>query len=58
VCPLILYWVTRVWFLARRGSLSEDPVLFSIKDRVSLLVAALTMILVVLASGWPRGLGF
>ena len=58
VCPLILYWVTRVWFLARRGSLTEDPLLFSLKDYVSLIVAGLTLLLILLASGWPRGLGF
>ena len=28
VCPLLLYWVTRVWFVARRGGLSEDPLLY------------------------------
>jgi 4-hydroxybenzoate polyprenyltransferase len=53
VCPLILYWVTRVWFLARRGVLSEDPLLFSLKDRTSLLVVALTAVLVILAAGGP-----
>jgi 4-hydroxybenzoate polyprenyltransferase len=53
VCPLILYWVTRVWFLARRGVLSEDPLLFSMKDRTSLLVVAVTAVLVVLAAGGP-----
>ena len=54
VCPLILYWVTRVWFLARRGVLSEDPLMFSLKDRTSLLVVALTALLIVLAAGAPR----
>jgi len=40
-CPLLLYWVTRTWMLAHRGQMHEDPVLFAIKDRVSLLVGAL-----------------
>ena len=53
VCPLILYWVTRVWFLARRGVLTEDPLLFSLKDRTSLLVVAVTAVLVMLAAGGP-----
>ena len=55
VCPLILYWLTRVWFLARRGVLSEDPLLFSLKDKTSLAVAGLTIVMVLLASGLPRG---
>lgn len=48
-CPLILYWVTRVWFLARRRVLTEDPLLFALKDRTSLVVAALIVGLVVVA---------
>lgn len=52
VCPLILYWVTRVWFLARRGHLTEDPLLFSLKDRISLLVVAVMAVLIVLATGF------
>jgi 4-hydroxybenzoate polyprenyltransferase len=53
VCPLILYWVTRVWFLAKRGVLSEDPLLFALKDRMSLALAAAIVLLVVIAWGWP-----
>ena len=48
-CPLILYWVTRVWFLARRRVLTEDPLLFALKDRTSLVVAAMIIALVVVA---------
>lgn len=50
-CPLILYWVTRVWFLARRRALSEDPLLFALKDRTSLLVAVSIVALIVVAWG-------
>lgn len=53
-CPLILYWVTRVWFLARRRALLEDPLLFALKDRTSLLVAGLIVSLVVVAWGAGR----
>ncbi len=51
-CPVLLYWITRVWFLARRRALHEDPVLFALKDRASLTAAALTCGLIVVASGW------
>lgn len=57
-CPLILYWLTRVWFLARRRVLSEDPLLFSLKDRTSLLVAAGVGVLIILATRWPKDLSF
>lgn len=48
-CPLILYWVTRVWFLARRRVLTEDPLLFALKDRTSLCVAGSVVALIVVA---------
>ena len=33
--PLLLYWMSRVWFLAHRGKLHEDPLLFALHDPVS-----------------------
>jgi 4-hydroxybenzoate polyprenyltransferase len=35
LCPLLMYWITRVWFLAGRQMLDDDPILFAIKDRIS-----------------------
>ena len=35
LCPLLLYWISRVWLLARRGEMHEDPVVFAIEDRTS-----------------------
>jgi len=40
-CPMLLYWITRTWMIAHRGWMNEDPVVFAIKDRNSLLVGAL-----------------
>lgn len=41
MCPLLLYWISRLWLLANRGELNEDPVVFAITDRTSLIVAGL-----------------
>lgn len=38
VSPLMLYWITRMWFLARRRELDEDPVLFAVRDPASYVV--------------------
>jgi len=49
VCPLLLYWISRMWMLAHRGELHEDPVFFAIRDRTSWIVGGL-LTLVLLAA--------
>jgi 4-hydroxybenzoate polyprenyltransferase len=39
--PLMLYWLARMWLLAHRGELHEDPVLFALQDKASYAVGAL-----------------
>jgi 4-hydroxybenzoate polyprenyltransferase/phosphoserine phosphatase len=34
--PIFLYWITRIWLKTHRGLMHDDPVLFAIKDRVSI----------------------
>ena len=41
ICPLLLYWVSRVWVIAHRGAMNDDPVVFAVRDRVSQVVIAL-----------------
>jgi 4-hydroxybenzoate polyprenyltransferase len=36
--PLIILWLNRVWLLASRGELNEDPVAFALTDPMSLLI--------------------
>ncbi len=38
VTPLMILWLSRVWLLASRGELNEDPVIFALTDRMSLLI--------------------
>lgn len=40
-CPLLLFWISRIWMLTHRGQMHEDPVVFAIKDKSSLVVGAL-----------------
>jgi 4-hydroxybenzoate polyprenyltransferase len=44
--PLLLYWVSRMWFLAKRGELPGDPVSFAVRDRVSWAVGALVALVI------------
>lgn len=40
-CPLLLFWISRTWMITHRGEMHDDPVVFAIKDRVSLVVGVL-----------------
>lgn len=45
VCPLILYWISRIWLLGSRGLVQEDPILFAIGDKVSYLVGLISVLI-------------
>lgn len=40
ICPLLLYWIGRVFIIANRGDLDDDPVIFALTNRTSLLTGA------------------
>ena len=50
VVPLLIYWLFRVWLLASRGELDDDPVVFAMRDRMSLAVGVAVVALAVWAS--------
>jgi 4-hydroxybenzoate polyprenyltransferase/phosphoglycolate phosphatase-like HAD superfamily hydrolase len=41
ICPIFLYWVSRVVMLTQRGLMDDDPVIFAVKDRTSYICAGL-----------------
>jgi len=45
ICPLLMFWVTRIWVITHRGEMHDDPVVFAIKDKIS-LVTVLTSFLI------------
>ena len=47
--PVWLYWVSRSWLLAHRGTMNEDPVVFALRDRVSYVAGAIIAVAVALA---------
>lgn len=49
LCPILLYWVSRVWVVAHRGDMHDDPIVFAATDRASQAVGVLGL-LVLLAS--------
>lgn len=49
ICPLLLFWIYRAWMWAKRDKIDDDPVVFAIKDRVSLITAMLVALLFVVS---------
>jgi 4-hydroxybenzoate polyprenyltransferase len=37
-CPLLLFWISRLWLLAHRGEMHDDPIIFAARDWSSYLV--------------------
>jgi len=46
IVPLLAYWQSRLLILACRGSINQDPIMFSISDRASQAVALLLLLIV------------
>lgn len=54
IAPILLYWIMRIWFLASRNQLHDDPVLFAARDKISIMAGILAVCcLVAAAVPWP-----
>jgi 4-hydroxybenzoate polyprenyltransferase len=49
-CPILIYWFARLIVLSNRRLISDDPVVFAVKDQNSWFVAALILVLMLIAS--------
>jgi 4-hydroxybenzoate polyprenyltransferase len=49
ICPLLLYWISRIWMLAHRGQLDDDPLLFAIRDPASYAVGGMIVAVLLMA---------
>lgn len=47
--PVLLLWISRLWLEASRGRLNEDPVVYAITDRRSLLLGIVVVAIVLSA---------
>ena len=48
-CPVLLFWISRVWLLAHRGLLHDDPIVFALKDKLSWLICSILLMIGVIA---------
>ena len=49
LCLPLLYWINRIWMMARRGEVEGDPVAFAMKDARSIAVVVLMGLIFVAA---------
>jgi len=48
--PVLIWWLSRVWLRASRGQMHEDPVVFALTDRVSLLAGVVVFLIALSAT--------
>jgi len=49
ICPVLLYWLSRIAVLTHRGFMDDDPIVFAAKDKISLLTAGVVVLIVFVA---------
>jgi 4-hydroxybenzoate polyprenyltransferase len=50
ICPLLLFWISRMWLLAHRGRIDQDPIVATVRDPVSYVVGALVALVLYAAA--------
>jgi 4-hydroxybenzoate polyprenyltransferase/phosphoserine phosphatase len=50
VCPILMYWIARALMMAHRRMMDDDPIIFALKDRNSLLAAVAVVGIVLMAA--------
>lgn len=52
--PVVLFWISWMWMQAHRGDMHDDPLVFAVKDKASLLAGAILAAVVLIGTvGWP-----
>jgi 4-hydroxybenzoate polyprenyltransferase len=49
VCPLLLFWTSRMWLLAHRGRIHDDPIVATVRDPASYVIGALVALVMYVA---------
>jgi 4-hydroxybenzoate polyprenyltransferase len=51
--PIMLFWISWVWMKAHRGQMHDDPLIFALRDKASLIAGvAFTAVLALGSRGW------
>lgn len=55
LCPMLIYWISRITLIANRGHLDDDPVAFALRDRATWVVGILAAFVLMLST-WAHAL--
>lgn len=47
ITPLLLFWISRIWIVAHRGEMHDDPIVFTGKDIISYLIMIATVLIAI-----------
>jgi 4-hydroxybenzoate polyprenyltransferase/phosphoserine phosphatase len=50
LCPILFYWLIRVWMLVHRGAMHADPVVFALRDKTTYYLLLIVALVVLAAS--------
>ncbi|HJY82515.1 MAG TPA: UbiA family prenyltransferase [Candidatus Binatia bacterium] len=51
----LTYWLARLWVKTSRGEIHDDPVVYALKDRASLVIGFSMIVVMLIAHGLPSG---
>ncbi len=49
ICPILMYWISRALLMAHRRHLDDDPIVFALRDKNSLVAGAIIALLILAA---------
>jgi 4-hydroxybenzoate polyprenyltransferase len=50
ICPLLLFWVSRMWMLGHRGRMNQDPIVAAVRDPASYVIGAIVALILYVAT--------
>jgi 4-hydroxybenzoate polyprenyltransferase len=50
ICPLLLLWISRMWLLAHRGRIHQDPIVAAVRDPASYGIGTLVALIMYVAA--------
>ncbi len=48
--PVLLYWLMRMWMVTNRGKMTEDPIIFALRDKTTYISMLIIVVIMLLAA--------